>query len=305
MLTPTPGVTLTAMQIGTERNGVSFPLRAATRPVRVLGASRTLAILNVLAVGGSLGAFVGGLLARILHVGTTAGIVFPTFIAGVLWTTLLRWPRTVGTSGIRWGWLASVPIAYVNCAVAIAFSVSQDDALVKRVLGSLGLALFGTIVWAPALWLTLLCFGVPLAWAERLAKQGLAGSERGEVCVGAISATLCFAAVWIVPIALPVAGPDDVAAFIGPFAVAGALCGGLGAVLATLRGVRRRVFVANAEAGRVPGYRVEPTPAGKRLLRVTSHGRGYRVADDEEELLFEASPTDLRRTDATRAQQRP
>src|ERR1700728_1321580 len=124
MLSPTPGVTLTAMQIGTERNGVSFPLRAATRPVRVLGASRTLAILNVLAVGGSLGAFVGGLLGRVLHVGTTAGIVSPTFIAGVLWTTLLRWPRTVGTSGIRWGWLASVPIAYVNCAVAIAFSVS-------------------------------------------------------------------------------------------------------------------------------------------------------------------------------------
>jgi len=53
------------------------------------------------------------------------------------------------------------------------------------------------------------------------------------------------------------------------------------------------------------GYRVEPTPAGKRLLRLTSHGDGYRVADDEEEMLFEAAPTELWRPGATRAQQRP
>jgi hypothetical protein len=296
------------MQSGTEKSNLLLrPTHAASRPVRVLAATWTLAVLNVLAVGASLGAFVGGLLSRILapQIGTTARITIPTCVAGLLWAALLRVPRTVGTSGIRWGWLASVPIAYANCAVAIAFCVSHDLEPVARVLGSLLLALFGTIVWVPALGLTLVCFGVPLAWAERLAKQGLAGSERGEMWVGSVSTALCFAAVWVVPHALPVPGSDHASFLIRALALAGVLSGGLGAVLAMLRAERRRVFVANAEAGRVPGYRVEPTPAGKRLLRLTSHGDGYRVADDEEEMLFEAAPTELWRPGATRAQQRP
>jgi hypothetical protein len=296
MRSPTPRVTLTRMQSGTEPcDALARPLHLVNRPVRVLAASRTLAILNVVAVGTSLAAFVGGLLSEILapQIGTTAGIALPTCAFGLLWAALLRVPRTVGTTGIRWGWLASVPIAYANCAVAIAFCVSHELEPFSRVLGALLLALFGTLVWVPALGLTLLCFGLPLAWAERLAKQGLAGSERGEMWVGSISASLCFAAAWLLPHALARSAGDPPDLLIRVLALAGALTGGLSAALSILRAGRRRLFVASAEAGRVPGYRVEPTPAGKRLLRVTAHGEGYRVADDEEEILFEAAPTAL------------
>jgi hypothetical protein len=38
------------------------------------------------------------------------------------------------------------------------------------------------------------------------------------------------------------------------------------------------------EAGGGQGLRVEPTPQGKVLVRVTSHGEGYRVADFHEEI---------------------
>jgi hypothetical protein len=269
---------------------------ALARPIRVLAASRTLALLNVLAVGTSLAAFVGGLLSGMLgpQMASTAGIALPTCVAGLVWALLLRVPKTVGTAGIRWGWLASVPIAYANCAAAIAFSASHEPELFSRVFGALLLALLGAIVWVPALGLTLLCFGVPLAWAERLAKRGLAGGERGEMWVGVVSAALCVAAVTLVPEVFPIRDHAGHAIIRG-FALAGALTGGLSTTLSTLRARRRRLFVASVEAGRVPGYRVEPTREGTRLLRVTTQGDGYRVADDEEEMFFEPAPRALAR----------
>jgi hypothetical protein len=64
--------------------------------------------------------------------------------------------------------------------------------------------------------------------------------------------------------------------------VLGGTLGAAAAILAWAREDRRRAFVARAEAGREAGYRVEPTPEGKVLLRLTSQGEGYRVADFEE-----------------------
>jgi len=42
--------------------------------------------------------------------------------------------------------------------------------------------------------------------------------------------------------------------------------------------------VADAEAGKISGYRIEPTEDGKVLVRVVWQGEGYRVRDFEEEV---------------------
>ena len=60
-------------------------------------------------------------------------------------------------------------------------------------------------------------------------------------------------------------------------------CGGAAAIQATRREARRRKFIERVEALEEPGYRVEPTPAGKVLLRVAPLAT-YRVADRAEEL---------------------
>ncbi len=64
----------------------------------------------------------------------------------------------------------------------------------------------------------------------------------------------------------------------------GLLAGASSTGLALAREARRRTFVADAEAGKVPGYRIEPTAEGKVLVRIVAQGKGYRVADFEEEV---------------------
>jgi len=270
--------------------GLVFP-----RPrVSMLRASRTLAILNVIAVGAALAAFMGSILAICLGHGiaTVASLTLPTAAAGTLWALLLRARSTVGGTRLRWGWLASLPIAYLNSVVAIYFSIGREISagsepeILGRFFGSAFLGIFAAIAWGPALLVTLTCFGVPIAWAERLGKEGLAGMERGEALVGGACLALSGVAFGIASYAATRAvAPIVGAPLLYGFAALGVATGGTALLLSLLRERRRRVFLGDTEAGRIPGYRVEPTAAGKRLLRVTSQGEGYRVADLEEELL--------------------
>jgi hypothetical protein len=128
----------------------------------------------------------------------------------------------------------------------------------------------------------MICFGLPIASAQNHARKGLAGEERGERIVGVACLVMGLLAAALAWTSLPV--NEEGMWLPRLLAVLGALGGGTAAVLARAREGRRRKFVARAEAGEVPGYRIEATEEGKVLIRVVSQGEGYRVADFEEEV---------------------
>ncbi len=260
------------------------------------GTPRALRNLNIAAVGLSLAALTASAFGRMgpQFSGLVTGA--PTLLVGLLWAWILRLPDTAGKSGPRWGWLVSVPLAALNGALAGAAMMGGNGhgELFENVLagGLLG-ASFGVIFWGPALVLTLVFFGAPIAWAQRLAKKGLAGEERGEWIIGGVCVLLSVVAL-VASLAIP---PELAFAYRQPrepaeaglvfmrvAGVLGLLAGACSTVLAWLRESRRRAFVARAEAGQIQGFRVDPTPEGKVLIRVSPRGEGYRVADFTEEV---------------------
>ncbi|MBI5517008.1 MAG: hypothetical protein HY909_24715 [Deltaproteobacteria bacterium] len=252
---------------------------------------RTLAILNVAAVGLALAATTAAAFRALLSgqeiVWVTAA---PTLVLGTLWAALLRWRRTVGRSTFRVAWLFSIPLAMVNAAVAggllFLSEPGRADRLMNFLMGMVLGATFGAIFWVPALLVTLVCFGLPIAHGQRLAKQGLAGGERGEQWVGVMSAVMALVAV-----GLSLYHPDwsnrggqDALWALRALAGLGGASGLLAALLAGRREALRRAFVADVEAGKVEHFRVDATPEGKALVRVVSVAEHYRVADFTEEV---------------------
>lgn len=269
----------------------------------------TLRILNVLAVGASLAAATGAVFGWVFgrpfatdptlsdpsFEGRVASLTaLSTFLFGIVWAIVLRSRSTLGRSKLRRGWVLSIPLAIANAATAcgLLFVSEHQSRHVLRdlVSGAVVGATFGVICWLPGLVMTLLAFGVPISWSQQLATKGLAGEERGELVVGAVSAAIaCAAAALLLPardVPLDAVGS---ATAIGQvtvmlFAVLGASAGSLAAVSSVRRERVRRTFVRRVEAGDVPGYRVDETAEGKVLVRVTSMGAGYRVANFEEPL---------------------
>lgn len=252
---------------------------------------RVLKWLNVGGVGCALAAIFSAFFALTFggSAGTTAIVTgLPTWILGTAWALLLRWPKTVGKTTFRWGWVASAPLAALNAAIAagMLFSSKGSSSSGEFAVGMLLGATVGAIVWIPSLIATLLGFGAPIAYAQRLAKKGLAGEERGEWIVGLVclATSLAGLAMSVFASHKPWDTHPEGIFFTIALAAAGMFAGSTSAALALLREARRRKFVADAEAGKVKGYRVDPTDEGKVLVRIQSHGEGYRVADFEEEL---------------------
>lgn len=252
---------------------------------------RALAVLNIGAVGLALASVVGAVMVGVFSAKGLSGILgaAPTFLVGLVWAWLLRDPRTLGKSLIRRGWAASVPLAILNASLSAAVVLGVDPHhlnLGETVMIMVYAATIGAFVWIPALLATLFFFGVPIAWAQRLAKKGLAGAERGEWIVGL--ACLVMSAVGLL-IAFGVDASPHVsrdAAIWAPRAlgILGALAGATSTGLAWAREARRRAFVADAAAGKIPGYRIDATDEGKVLVRIVAQGKGYRVADFEQEI---------------------
>jgi hypothetical protein len=209
-------------------------------------------------------------------------VAVPTLVLGTLWARLLRAKRRLGTSNIRAGWLASFPLAAANAGVACALQVSGDPLTPD---GALGLfvagATFGGIVWVPALVMTLLCFGLPIAWAQHASARGLMGEERGELVVGV--AVLGVAGLGMV------ARVDTLTLVLS---LAGMALGAMAAGLSLARDLRRERFVAEVAAGHVRGFRVQATAQGRALVRTNpDEGAAYRVASfDEEVIPLDATP---------------
>ncbi len=251
----------------------------------------TLRTLNVAAMGLSLAGATGAVLARF-----DATFVIPsalsTLVFGIAWGIVLRWRSTVGRSRVRWGWLASLPLAIGNAMVACAIlfatmkSPMEGPALGAALVGAfLGLT-FGALIWIPGLIATLVVFGIPIWWAQRLADRGLAGEERGERILGGASALVSLLSLPLTSGLRPGDIPaDTVALLLRVLCVLGLVTGAAAIALAQLREGRRRAFVRDVAAGHVPGFRVDESDQGKVLVRITSMGEGYRVANFEEEIV--------------------
>ena len=251
-------------------------------------ARRFLERLADLAIGFSLAAITAAVFASIFGANEGAiGLITggPTLLFGTLWALLLRWRRTVFNGRVRVGWLASIPLAMMNGAVAAGLMLSMLDhgskPLLSFLMGMLAGATIGVLFWGPSLLATLLFFGLPIAWGQRLAQKGLAGQERGDGIVGLTSAVIA-----TVALALSVrAGLRDTSVwFTHALAAIGATLGALTMLTAWVRDRQRREFVAKVEAGEVPRFRIEPSAEGKVLVRIVSQGEGYRVADFAEEI---------------------
>jgi len=265
-------------------------------------APKVLRRLNMIAVGLSLAAATAAAFS-ILDKGFS-GLVTgaPTLVFGVIWAWLLRIPNTIGSSKVRWAWLASVPLAAINAGFSAGLLFATDNGKSFEIMtffGGMALgATFGIFLWAPALVATLVAFGLPIAMSQSLAKKGLAGEERGEKIVGVVCAVLAMLGLAMSFVHVPDnPGSEHLfhnrasllwggMVFTRVVAVLGALAGGAAAVLASAREQKRKAFVADAEQGKVPGFRVDATPEGKALVRVSSLGQGYRVADFTEEVFL-------------------
>jgi hypothetical protein len=256
---------------------------------RTFRSARVLRALNVVAVGSTLAALVAIVFGTWLDMPSAYSGV-STALVGMAWAWVLRLRQTVGKTSMRLGWLLSLPLAIGNAmlASALTFTLGTPDEHLALTFfgGAIAGATIGAIFWVPCLVLTLLVFGLPIAWSQRLAEKGLAGEERGERVVGVFTLVLSMVALFIAREAGPHAVTNaQPGILLGQMlACLGVATGGAAAVLAQIRESQRRAFVARAEAGEVRGFRVEAHDEGKVLVRVTSQGQGYRVADFQEEI---------------------
>ncbi len=278
----------------------------------VFRSPRAIRVLNVVALAASVAACTTAAFMYLLKPNewTWALIAgLPTTFCAALWAMCLRWRKTTKT-GVRYGWLLSVPLAALNSALSGGAFLAIDAAGFDKdaaggasvggfVSGALLGGTFGVVVWLPALVVVLVMFGIPIAHAQKMARLGVAGEERGEVLVGAVSAALGTLAITLAWLAhanasayvahLWTAGSDAGRVFMHALALVAVTCGAVAAWVALVREARRRRFVERVEASEVPGFRVEKSAAGKVLLRVAAVPH-YRVADVTEEL-FELDET--------------
>jgi hypothetical protein len=271
-----------------QKARVALDLKATAMIPKAFQSRKSLRNLNIFAVGLSLAALTATLLGRIGSASDpliqVVGTALPTLLLGALWASLLRISKTVGGTQLRIGWVLSIPLAALNAACAAALTTASEG-IEKSLAMFLAGGTLGFVLWGPALLLTLLFFGLPIHWGQKMAKQGLAGEERGEFLVGfaamlggAMALTLILAwgteygsamhsIIWR-------ASADRADLWMRSLCAAAITVGGLSAMIALSREQARRTFVAKVEAGAVPGYRVDATEEGKVLLRVSSQGEG-------------------------------
>jgi hypothetical protein len=278
---------------------------------------RLLRGLNVAGVGLSLSAVTGAAFGHFLpglnfSAPTALSTALPTLLIGAGWALLMRWRELIGRTQLRRGWVLSIPLAIMNCALASSILSGYREGVFGVLMAFfpclLVSATFGVFFWLPALLLTLTVFGLPIAWSQRQSRKGLAGEERGEIAVGAAVGLLSLLALVLATYRAPSTwgestfwqdtpeeavpllnqafrAPDSAATWTLVLLALLGLAAGLAATtLAARRERRRRRFVALAEAGEAPGFRVDATTEGKVLVRVASPEPGaYRAASPEAE----------------------
>ncbi len=259
------------------RGARAFHLRVI--PV-VFRTPRSLAALNVAAVGLAIAAMTTAAFTvgePRTHWSIIVGL--PSLAVGLVWAAMLRKRETIGHSQFPLGWALSIPLAAVNGAVACGLLFASESHELGSFFGGLFLgATFGVVLWAPGLLLVILLFGLPIAHAQKLAKRGLAGEERGEQFVG----IAC-----VVVAALAVALARSSSFLFDAYAFLAAATGIIATHVAHKRESARRRFVERVEANEVPGLRVEARTLGKVLVRIENTVETYRVAPQPDEELIE------------------
>jgi hypothetical protein len=184
-----------------------------------------------------------------------------------------------------WRWLASVPLAMINaalassmfCAIEASRLQSPPEVVISFVGAAVAGATFGIVIWGPALLLTLLFLGLPIRIAQRLATGGLDGEDRGDAVVGAACTVLGL--VTLLLSGQMYAGILASAWTLRAGAILASLLGGAVVAAAVMRRAKRRALLRDVAQGVRCDYRVATTPGGRRLERVHADGTAYRVAD--------------------------
>lgn len=251
-----------------------------------LRTSSTVRSLNVAAVGCAIASASAFVIARTLGGGTGdtflgAACALSTLFWATAWARVVR----VRARGLPVGWLLSLPFAALNAGTALALFMASSPP--SRGLGELlGVvaagAIFGVIVWFPALCATFVLFGVPLARAHRAAERGLASEDVGERNVGALAVAVSIAAL----VALSVArfSQPDSDPFLALIALAGVTSGAVAALLAHRRLMDRAALLAEVFVGERSGLRIDVQGGVERLVRVHEPRDAYRGAEELEPL---------------------
>jgi hypothetical protein len=216
---------------------------------------------------------------------------------GMAGVALLR-PEDAGAGRFWRRCLWLLPLVLVHATVASWASISAGRLPMWQDAWAAAQTAIPPSYWWPALLYPIVFYAIPMVWSHGLAKNGLASAERGDkvVAVAAIAASLFS---WVM---LPVVAGDFLcesffawsksfcevewegvagAAFLDSLTIVGLLAGTAAFVLVLVRASKRRAFMKRAEAGQMPGYRVEARGKGKALLRMVERGDAYRAGDEE------------------------
>lgn len=182
--------------------------------------------------------------------------------------------------------LRSIGAAASNAGLALVLvSLSRgrdiDLGLITFMLG----AVAGVTVWGPALLLTRLILGVPLAYAHRRAQVGLAAAESAQRLVALVVVGLALAALSLTPSlwGLPRrAELDNALLFMQVSAGLALLLGAVVVGWTTWAEHHRSAMVARAAAGTLEGYRLHEGGQARVLIQVSTFGEGYREGTVEE-----------------------
>jgi hypothetical protein len=248
-------------------------------------------VLNTIAVASAMAAWAGfvlGMPSTILlpwmpRLPVGGAVAFSTFVAGLLSARMLRSPLRLTRWKIQIGWVMSPVFAALSAALtgAVLALFKPDRTVVGKLMSTVPSAISGAtdgiVLWLPALLVTLLCFGVPITLAQRLSARGLAGKEQGERVVGLFTATL--GVLCALSLKNEFYYETVQRMLVTGLSLTAIGTGTCAALLSTVRAMRRRAFVAQAEAGRMPGYRVDTAPEGKVLMRVATSGEVYRGSE--------------------------
>jgi hypothetical protein len=241
---------------------------------------RALRRVNLVAVAATLAACTGVVATAFdsssSGFGSTATICSASTLAyGLIWAASLR----TRFGSFPTGWFLAVPLAALNAGTSLGFvlmSSPTEGGGGQSFLSGLFLgATFGAFVWVPALLITLLLFGVPLALGQRAARNGLGSEERGERIVAMVAMALA---------AMALVGASSTARegfevrWLLALGATGLVSGLYAAIDATRRERSRRTFLQSVESGDAPGFRIDALPHEPRqLVRVLDRGEGYRA----------------------------
>ncbi len=228
----------------------------------------------------------------------------PTLFTAGCWVGLVRLnPRFGEESGPRVRWMAALPLAAANGAMGGGLFCLLYGGLGHLpstfVSGAILGATVGIIYWGPALLATLLVLGGPLRFAQRKASQGLSGEDLGGKALGGTAVVASLLALLLQLLApgssayrIGPADAHEVRSWLRPLdlglgygaAILGVVGGAIVLTFSAAKSAKRKAFVTRVEHGIEQGFRVDPTPRGKVLVKLRAPREPFRTTTLPEEV---------------------